>query len=64
MSMPNSRLEVATTALSRPDFRSSSTMARCSLLTEPWWALANGGIGWRPAAPGSAALAIATVGAP
>ena len=28
--------EVATTAFSRPLFRSSSTAARCSLLTEPW----------------------------
>ena len=39
MSMPSSRLEVATTAFSRPVLRSSSTRARCSLLTEPWWAL-------------------------
>ncbi len=35
MSMPSSRLEVATTAGSRPAFRSSSTWARCSLDTEP-----------------------------
>ncbi len=41
MSMPSSRLDVATTALSRPVLRSSSTSARCSLLTEPWWALAS-----------------------
>ena len=36
MSMPSSRLDVATTQRSRPDLRSSSTRARCSLLTEPW----------------------------
>ncbi len=41
MSMPSSRLLVATTHGSRPDFRSSSIMARCSLLTEPWWARAR-----------------------
>ncbi len=38
MSMPSSRLLVATTAGSRPDLRSSSMSARCSLLTEPWCA--------------------------
>ena len=43
MSMPSSRLEVATTARSRPLFRSSSTSARCSLVTEPWWARASSG---------------------
>ncbi len=43
MSMPSSRLDVATTQRSRPDFRSSSTSARCSLLTEPWWARASTG---------------------
>ena len=43
MSMPSSRLEVATTAGSRPAFRSSSTRARCSLETEPWWARARTG---------------------
>ena len=43
MSMPSSRLEVATTAFSRPLLRSSSTSARCSLLTEPWWARASSG---------------------
>ena len=42
MSMPNSRLLVATTAGSRPDFRSSSTRARCSFDTEPWWELGWG----------------------
>ena len=41
MSMPSSRLLVATTAGRRPDFRSSSMVARCSLLTEPWWARAS-----------------------
>ena len=40
MSMPSSRLLVATTAGSRPRLRSSSIRARCSLETEPWWALA------------------------
>ena len=39
--MPSSRLEVATTAGSRPDFSSSSTIARCSRETEPWCALAT-----------------------
>ena len=43
MSMPSSRLEVATTAGSRPALRSSSTWARCSLETEPWWARARTG---------------------
>ena len=46
MSMPSSRLLVATTQGSRPDLRSSSIRARCSLLTEPWWARAS-----RPPAP-------------
>ena len=40
MSMPSSRLLVATTQGSRPRLRSSSISARCSLETEPWWALA------------------------
>ncbi|SHV88070.1 Uncharacterised protein [Mycobacteroides abscessus subsp. abscessus] len=35
ISIPSSRLLVATTHLSRPVFRSSSMSARCSLLTEP-----------------------------
>ena len=35
ISMPSSSDEVATTHLSRPDFRSSSISARCSLDTEP-----------------------------
>ena len=48
MSMPSSRLEVATTAGSRPALRSSSTRARCSLETEPWWARAS--TGGRPVA--------------
>ena len=43
MSMPSSRLEVATTAGSRPALRSSSTWARCSLETDPWWARASSG---------------------
>ena len=38
MSMPSSRLLVATTRGSRPRLRSSSMIARCSLDTEPWWA--------------------------
>lgn len=41
MSIPSSRLDVATTAGSRPAFRSSSTWARCSLDTEPWCARAS-----------------------
>ena len=40
MSMPSSRLEVATTQGSRPRLRSSSISARCSLDTEPWCARA------------------------
>ena len=40
MSMPSSRLEVATTAGSRPAFSASSICARCSRDTEPWWARA------------------------
>ncbi|OUD95292.1 hypothetical protein CMMCAS05_02365 [Clavibacter michiganensis subsp. michiganensis] len=43
MSMPSSRLEVATTQRRRPDFRSSSMRARCSLETDPWCALASTG---------------------
>ena len=43
MSMPSSRLDVATTQRSRPDLRSSSMSARCSLLTEPWCARASTG---------------------
>ena len=41
MSMPSSRLDVATTAGSRPALRSSSTSARCSRDTEPWCARAT-----------------------
>ena len=59
MSMPNSRLEVATTALSRPDLRSSSTSARCSLLTEPWCALAS-----RVSAPDASPLPMMCAGEP
>lgn len=52
MSMPSSRLEVATTAGRRPAFRSSSTRARCSLETEPWWARAmTGGAPWAAPEP-------------
>ena len=43
MSMPSSRLDVATTAGSRPALSSSSMSARCSLLTEPWCARASTG---------------------
>ncbi len=43
MSMPSSRLEVATTQGSRPRLRSSSISARCSLETEPWCARAMTG---------------------
>lgn len=55
MSMPSSRLEVATTAGSRPAFRSSSTWARCSLETEPWCARARSA-GAPFAAPDSAMI--------
>ncbi len=52
MSMPSSRLEVATTAGRRPALRSSSTRARCSLDTEPWWARAmTGGAPWAAPEP-------------
>ncbi len=44
MSMPSSRLLVATTQGSRPRLRSSSISARCSLETEPWWAFAMIGV--------------------
>ena len=40
MSMPSSRLDVATTAGSRPDFSASSISDRCSRDTLPWWARA------------------------
>lgn len=43
MSMPSSSELVATTQRSRPDFRSSSMIARWSLDTEPWWARASTG---------------------
>ena len=42
MSMPSSRLLVATTAGSAPDLSASSISTRCSRLTDPWWARANG----------------------
>ena len=38
MSMPSSRLEVATSAGSRPALSASSISSRCSLAMEPWWA--------------------------
>jgi len=41
MSMPNSRLDVATTAGSRPALRSSSVWSLCSRLTDPWCARAR-----------------------
>ncbi len=43
MSIPSSSELVATTHRNRPDFNSSSIWARCSLLTDPWWARANTG---------------------
>ena len=43
MSMPSSRLLVATTQRRTPDFSSSSTWARCSFETDPWWAFASTG---------------------
>ncbi len=61
MSMPSSRLLVATTQRSTPDFSSSSTCARCSFDTEPWWALAS--TGSAPAVdPACAIIAAGTVG--
>ena len=41
MSMPSSRLEVATTAGSRPALSASSISARSCRDTEPWWARAT-----------------------
>ena len=41
MSMPSSRLDVATTQGSSPAFSSSSTRVRCSRAIEPWWAFAT-----------------------
>ena len=40
MSIPSSRLEVATRHGIRPAFRSSSISTRCSRASEPWWARA------------------------
>ena len=41
MSMPSSRLLVATSARSRPVLSSSSTSRRCSRASDPWWALTS-----------------------
>ena len=41
MSMPSSRLEVATRHGMRPALRSSSIRTRCSRAREPWWARAT-----------------------
>ena len=60
MSMPSSRLEVATTAGSRPALSASSISARSSLDTEPWWARASSA-GAPAAAP---ACAIISAGRP
>ena len=49
MSMPSSRLEVATTAGSRPALRASSIRPRCSFDTDPWWARASSGTAPREA---------------
>ena len=43
MSIPSSSDDVATTALSRPDLSASSIIARRSLDTEPWCAIARSG---------------------
>ena len=51
MSMPSSRLLVATTQGAGRAFSSSSTSARCSLETEPWWARASIGGGAARLAP-------------
>ena len=63
MSMPSSRLDVATTAGSRPDLSASSTIARCSRETEPWCAAATGWMpsGTPPPAPAWAMSAAAFV---
>ena len=50
MSMPSSRLEVATTAGSWPDLSASSICLRSSRETLPWWARATTG-GAPPALP-------------
>jgi len=41
MSIPSSRLDVATRHGIRPAFRSSSTIVRCSRASEPWCARAS-----------------------
>ena len=41
MSIPSSRLDVATRQGIRPAFRSSSIRTRCSRASEPWWARAT-----------------------
>ncbi len=48
MSMPSSRLEVATSPRSAPRFSWSSMTTRCSRASEPWWALTSS-----PASPTS-----------
>ena len=48
MSMPSSRLEVATRPRSSPRFSWSSMTTRCSRASEPWWALTSS-----PVAPAS-----------
>ena len=62
MSMPSSRLDVATTAGSRPALSSSSIRARCSFDTEPWWALASTGSAPREAPDWAITCAGATAG--
>ena len=51
MSMPSSRLDVATRHGMRPAFRSSSTSTRCSRASEPWWARAISRSGWSASPP-------------
>ena len=41
MSMPSSRLAVATMPRSSPRFSSSSMTTRCSRASEPWWAFTS-----------------------
>ena len=52
MSMPSSRLEVATTAGSRPALSASSIWVRSWRDTEPWWARATTGGAPAPRRPG------------
>ena len=59
MSMPSSRLDVATRPLSRPDLSSSSIWSRRSRDSEPWWAFTSSSCtGGVPSASAGAVLAL------